>query len=104
MVTLVYSLVRKFPREETYGLTSQLKRASVSVPSNIAEGWGRNRTGYLNLGLCYARGSVHEVESQLITAINLGYLNKAETATAMDLIMRCSAGLLNFMSKLEIKR
>ena len=104
LVKLVYKLTRKFPKEEVYSLTTQLRRAAVSVPSNIAEGWGRNRTGYLNLGLCYSRGSIHEVESQLLNAIDLEYLNKEETAVAMDLIMRCSSGLLNFMSKLEAKR
>lgn len=104
LVRVVYKLTSKFPKEETYGLTSQLRRAAVSVPSNIAEGWGRNRTGYLNLGLCYSRGSIHEVESQLLNAVDLDYLTKDETAPVMDLIMRCSTGLLNFMSKLEIKR
>lgn len=104
LVKLVYKLTRKFPKEEMYSLTTQLRRAAVSVPSNIAEGWGRNRTGYLNLGLCYSRGSIHEVESQLLNAIDLEYVTKEETAVAMDLIMRCSSGLLNFMSKLEAKR
>jgi four helix bundle protein len=104
LVKLVYKLTRKFPKEEMYSLTTQLRRAAVSVPSNIAEGWGRNRTGYLNLGLCYSRGFIHEVESQLLNAIDLEYVTKEETAVAMDLIMRCSSGLLNFMSKLEAKR
>jgi four helix bundle protein len=104
LVRIIYKLTRKFPKEEMYGLTSQLRRAAVSVPSNIAEGWGRNRTGYLNLGLCYSRGSIHEVESQLLNAIDLEYLTRQEVDPVMDLIMRCSAGLLNFMSKLEIKR
>ncbi len=104
LVRMVYKLTAKFPKEVTYGLTSQLRRAAVSVPSNIAEGWGRNRTGYLNLGLCYSRGSIHEVESQLLNANDLEYLTKEETAPVMDLIMRCSSGLLNFMSKLELKR
>jgi len=104
LVKTVYKLSRKFPKEEMYGLTSQIRRASVSVPSNIAEGWGRNRTGYLNLGLSYSRGSIHEVESQLMNAIDLEYVTKEETAPVFDLIMRCSTGLLNFMSKLDPKK
>ena len=104
LVKVVYKLSRKFPKEETYGLTSQVRRASVSVPSNIAEGWGRNRTGYLNLGLSYSRGSIHEVESQLLNAIDLEYITKEEAAPVFDLIMRCSTGLLNFMSKLGLKK
>lgn len=104
LVRVIYKLTAKLPKEELYGLTSQLRRAAVSVPSNIAEGWGRNRTGYLNLGLSYSRGSIHEVESQLLNCIDVGFLTKADTDQVMDLIMRCSSGLLNFMSKLEIKR
>ncbi len=104
LVRLVYKLTTKLPKEEMYGLTSQLRRAAVSVPSNIAEGWGRNRTGYLNLGLSYSRGSIHEVESQLLNCIDVGFLSKEDTDPVMDLIMRCSSGLLNFMSKLEITR
>ena len=104
LVKLVYRLSNKFPKEEMYGLTSQIRRASVSVPSNIAEGWGRNRTGYLNLGLSYSRGSIHEVESQLLNAIDLEYITKEEAEPVFDLIMRCSTGLLNFMSKLELKK
>lgn len=104
LVKVVYKLSQKFPREEVYGLTSQIRRASVSVPSNIAEGWGRNRTGYLNLGLSYSRGSIHEVESQLLNAIDLEYITKEEATPVFDLIMRCSTGLLNFMSKLDPKK
>jgi len=104
LVKVVYKLSRNFPREEMYGLTSQIRRASVSVPSNIAEGWGRNRTGYLSLGLSYSRGSIHEVESQLLNAIDVEYITKEEAAPVFDLIMRCSTGLLNFMSKLEVKK
>lgn len=104
LVKVAYVFTRKFPKEEMYGLSSQLRRAAVSVPSNIAEGWGRNRTGYLNIGLCYSRGSIHEVESQLLNAIDLEYITKEEAVPVFDLIMRCSAGLLNFMSKLEVKK
>lgn len=104
LVKMVYMLSRKFPKDEMYGLTSQVRRASVSVPSNIAEGWGRNRTGYLNLGLSYSRGSIHEVGSQLLNAIDLEYITSEEAGPVFDLIMRCSTGLLNFMSQLEIKK
>lgn len=104
LVRMVYGLSRKFPKDELYGLTSQIRRASISVPSNIAEGWGRNRTGYLNLGLSYSRGSIHEVESQLLNAVDLQYVSPDDAAPVFDLIMRCSTGLLNFMGKLDIKK
>ena len=101
---MVYEFAALLPNEERFGLMSQMCRASVSMPANIAEGWGRNRTGYLNLGLSYSRGSIHEVESQLLNCIDVGFLSKEDTDPVMDLIMRCSSGLLNFMSKLEITR
>jgi four helix bundle protein len=61
----VYRLSRKFPREEVYGLTSQMRRCSVSVPSNIAEGQGRSSTGEFKHFLGIARGSNFELQTQL---------------------------------------
>lgn len=104
LVDLVYELSRKFPKEELYGLTSQVRRASISVPSNIAEGWGKNKSGYLLLGLSHARGSLHEVETHLLIAVRAGWLTKEEVGTTIDHINVLSAGLLNFMDKLEQKR
>ena len=104
LVSIVYRDSRKFPKEEMYGLTSQIRRASVSVPSNVAEGWGRNKTGYFQLGLSYARGSLHEVETQLLIGEQEGWLSAEELSSTMDHINILSAGLLNFMNKLEQKR
>ncbi|MFZ0275118.1 MAG: four helix bundle protein [Acidobacteriaceae bacterium] len=71
--TTLYELTRDFPREEIYGLTSQLRRAGVAVASNIAEGWGRgSRPDYRNF-LCIARGSALEVQTQLVIAGKLGF-------------------------------
>jgi four helix bundle protein len=71
--TTLYELTRDFPREEIYGLTSQLRRAGVSVASNIAEGWGRGtRPDYRNF-LSVTRGSALEVQTQLVIAGRLGY-------------------------------
>lgn len=74
LVTEVYKSSRQFPREEIYGLTSQVRRAIVSVPSNIAEGQGRNSTKEFVRHLSFAYGSLMEVETQLQIAVNLGYL------------------------------
>lgn len=75
IVFLVYQLVKSFPKEEIYALTNQLKRASVSVPSNIAEGYGRNSDKSFNHFLDISRGSLFEIETQLIIAKELGFIS-----------------------------
>jgi four helix bundle protein len=82
----VYRLTRRFPSEETYGLTNQMRRAAVSIASNIAEGKGRSTDRDFVLFLCHARGSLRELETQAIVAQQLGYLQppiaeKFETLT-----------------------
>lgn len=71
---MVYHVTKSFPREELYGLTNQLRRAAVSVPSNIAEGQARNSTAEFRNFLSIARGSLAEVETQLLIAERLNYL------------------------------
>ncbi|MSQ58922.1 MAG: four helix bundle protein [Betaproteobacteria bacterium] len=76
LVTEVYKISAVFPREDLYGLTSQIRRAAVSVPSNIAEGVARQGSKeYLHF-LTVARGSLSELETQLLVARNLGYLQE----------------------------
>ena len=82
LVKGVYVATRHFPKDELYGLTSQLRRAAVSIPSNIAEGCGRNSRNELRHFLGQARGSLAEVETQLELARSLGYLDSV-TATAL---------------------
>src|SRR5262249_3045343 len=74
LVTQVYIVTRSFPREELYGLTSQIRRAAVSVPSNIAEGQARLSPGEFRQFLGIARGSLAELDTQLIIAEKLGYI------------------------------
>jgi len=75
LVTEIYTATSKFPREEVFGLTSQLRRCAVSVPSNIAEGQGRATKGEFIQFLSHARGSLFELETQLCIAGKLGYLS-----------------------------
>ena len=71
----VYQLTQKFPKHEVYGLCSQLQRAAVSIPSNIAEGSGRNSTKEFLQFLSIALGSLYELETQLILAKDLAYVD-----------------------------
>jgi four helix bundle protein len=74
----VYRGTRKFPADEMYGLSSQLRRAAVSVPSNIAEGKGRSSDKELLQFLSHARGSIYEVQTQLEIAVSLEYLSNED--------------------------
>jgi len=76
MVTLIYQLLKQFPDVEKFGLTSQIKRSSVSIPSNIAEGYGRNYTKDYCRFLQIARGSLFECQTQLQIGINLNFINE----------------------------
>lgn len=76
VITELYKLTAQFPAEERYGLVSQIRRAGVSIAANIAEGWGRGTTGEYIQFLAVARGSLMELETHLIVARNLEFLNK----------------------------
>lgn len=80
----VYRLSAQFPKHETYGLASQLQRSAVSLPSNIAEGHGRNSNKEFNHFLGIALGSLAELETQLILAQHLGYLTEEEISPALQ--------------------
>ena len=78
LVTEIYRVTQNFPKEELFGLMSQLRRAAVSIPSNIAEGKGRLSKGEFRQFLGNARGSLAEVETQILIAQNLSYLDEPE--------------------------
>jgi four helix bundle protein len=75
LTVLIYKLSKQFPREETYGLSSQMRRCAVSIPSNIAEGVGRLNTREYRQFLAVARGSNFELQTQLVIARELGFGN-----------------------------
>lgn len=76
LVEEIYSATRNFPREEVYSLTNQLRRSSVSIPSNIAEGQGRQTTADFCRHLSIAYGSLYEAETQILISERLNYLPK----------------------------
>ena len=89
LVKIIYQLSKNFPKEEQFGLTNQLRRAAISVPSNIAEGCGRNYPKDSTQFFFVARGSLYEIETQLIIAGDLGFVSDDELQHAHDLIIRC---------------
>jgi four helix bundle protein len=78
LVTEVYKISKGFPKDEAYGLTSQIRRCSISIPSNIAEGYGRNSTNEYIHFLRIATGSLYELQTQIEICMNLDYLNRGE--------------------------
>ena len=77
LFTEIYRLSKSFPKDETYGLTSQMRRCAVSIPSNMAEGYGRNSTNDYIRFLRVAVGSLYELQTQIEIALNLRYLRKS---------------------------
>jgi four helix bundle protein len=97
LVTEVYRATMAFPGHEIYGLINQMRRASVSIASNIAEGHGRATPGEFVQFLCQARGSLRELETQVIIACNLSYLTSQQGQTLLariDELARILNGLI----------
>jgi len=86
LVVEIYNLANLLPNEEIYALSNQMKRAAVSIPSNIAEGQERNTTKDFINYLYMAKGSKGELETQLLICTRLQYLSQPQIATAQDLL------------------
>lgn len=89
LTMLVYKLTRAFPRDEIYGLTSQVRRSAASVGANIAEGCGRHSDGEMTRFLQIARGSASETEYHLLLAKDLGLLQEADFQMAEHAVLQC---------------
>ena len=87
LVKMIYELTQSFPKSEMYGLASQMQRAAVSIPSNIAEGQGRQHTAESRQFLHVALGSAAELDTQLVVAVDLGYANVERAQPIFDLIL-----------------
>ena len=96
----IYTITRKFPKEEIYGLSNQLRRASVSVASNIAEGYGRITRNDYKRFLSFSFGSTFEIQTQLIICIEIGIINNEDFNESMMLSKEISAMLYAIIKKL----
>ncbi len=103
LTVCIYKLTQRFPKEEAYGLVSQLRRAAVSVASNIAEGRGRLNPAEFRQFLGIALGSTFEVQTQLVVAKKLEMGNKQAIDEAMALSDQVSKMLTSFIQKLSSK-
>jgi len=79
LVLQIYRITKRFPKSEIYGLSQQMRKASISIPSNIAEGYGRKHKAEYEQFLSIAYGSLLELETQFLLAKDLGYINKNQT-------------------------
>ena len=102
LVKNIYQVTRDFPKSETYALVDQIRRAAVSIPSNIAEGHNRQHKKEFKQFLFIALGSLAELETQLIIAEKLGYLKKEklnQSLLEMDAIGKMTRGLIKRLQK-----
>lgn len=97
----VYKITKGFPKEEIYGLTSQIRRAAVSVPCNIAEGYGRKTTPEYIRSLYIAYGSTCELETQILLSGDLGYIGTEKLEEVRDEVGEVERMLKGLMKSLE---
>ncbi|MBL7763603.1 MAG: four helix bundle protein [Chitinophagaceae bacterium] len=100
LVTEIYTITKSFPSDELYGLTSQLRRCAISIPSNIAEGYGRNSTGDYKRFLQIAAGSIFELQTQIEIAGNLKYISKENFDIFFNNVKEVELMLLSLIRKI----
>ncbi len=101
LVTDIYTITKTFPASEIYGLTSQLRRSAVSIPSNIAEGYGRNSTNDYKRFLQIAVGSLYELQTQIEIAFNLKYIEEQKHIGLTDLSIEIDKMLYSIIQKIK---
>ena len=101
LTVCIYSLTQSFPKQEIYGLSSQMRRASVSIASNIAEGRGRLNPAEFRQFLAMAQGSIYELETQLLIANSLGFARAEAIKEAESIANEVSKMLRSFIQKLN---
>lgn len=103
LVTEIYQLTENFPKNEVFGLTSQIRRAAISVPSNIAEGHSRRSTSDYIQFLKISRGSLAELETQWLISKNLNFISEKEFLETSERIFEISKMLNSLITKLNPK-
>jgi len=101
LVLSIYNETKSFPKEEVYALTSQIRRSAVSLPSNIAEGYGRNHSGDYVRFLQIASGSLYEFQTQLEISFQLGYISKEKFDEINSLSVEIEKMLSSLISKVN---
>ncbi len=102
LVTLTYDMLKEFPNDEKFALVSQIKRSSISIPSNIAEGYGRNYTKDYSRFLQIARGSLFEFQTQIEIAINLRFTKREDLKEIFNLSIEVEKMLNTLIKKLKL--
>ena len=103
LAKIVYRLTQRYPREEKFGLVAQMRRAAVSIPSNLAEGQARRTTGEFVQFISHAEGSVAELDTQLILSIELNFCSGATSEPAFQLITELRK-MLNVLRRKLVSR
>jgi len=103
LVLEIYKMTSRFPKEEIYGLTSQIRRSAGSIPTNLAEGCGRNSDGELHRFSCISMGSASELEYQLILSKDFNYINTETYDSINENLMEVKKMLNSFIKKLNCK-
>lgn len=103
LVNSIYELTKSFPKEELYGLTNQIRRCAISIPSNIAEGCGRRTSKDTIQFLYISRGSLYELETQLFLALDQNFISETHLNEIISQIESCKKllnGFINYYKKL----
>ena len=101
LVKMIYEATRAFPKEEIFGLTSQIRRAAISIPLNFAEGWGRFHRKETIHFMYISRGSLNELETALILSLDLGYLSENDLSNLTEKCEECKRLLNGFINYQE---
>lgn len=103
VVTNIYKLTRDFPKEELFGITSQMRRCAISIPSNIVEGFGRKSQGDFKRFLNISLGSTYELQTQIEISQNLEYLNTENYKYLMESCVELEKMMNSLVSKIKAK-